>query len=239
MPGLEAGGTMADMKDFMYKGRDAGNKELFSMLFYRPAANFLLNSVFKHLNVTPNQITMLSLFIAVSGCAFFAFSAYPYVIIGVILLHLVYTLDMLDGQYARYKGLSSKFGKWFDAFIDVIKIAFIFLSLSYRAYYARGGDSSAFIFGFIALTNSFLTEYILNTREQIIKGATFEIKPAKDIYIGYEISLYIALSFFIVIDKIYTGLIFLAVAGALSWIKCYMTLHRYYFKNKKEIDEIL
>lgn len=227
---------MADTKDAMYKGMDAGNKELFSMLIYRPAANFLLNTVFKYLNVTPNQISFLSLIVAISGSFFFAFIDYPWVIIGVLLLHLTYTFDMLDGQYARYKGLSSKYGKWFDPFIDIIKIAFIILALSYRSYYEGAGDPRTFIWGFIALVNSFLTFYILNTRGQMIKGATFEVKPAKNIYIGYEISLYWALSFFIVINKVYAGLIFLATIGTLSWIKCYITLRKYYFKNRAEIE---
>lgn len=227
---------MTDTKDSMYKGMDAGNKEFFSMLIYRPAANFLLNTVFKRLNVAPNQISFLSLVIAISGSFFFAFTGYPLVLIGVVLLHLTYVFDMLDGQYARYKGLSSKYGKWFDPFIDIIKIAFILLALSYRSYYERNMDPSAFIWGFIALANSFLTFYVLNTRGQIIKGATFEVKPAKNIYVGYEISLYWAISFFVVINNVYTGLIFLASIGALSWIKCFVTLRRYYFKNKAEIE---
>ena len=227
----------AGTNDTMYKAMDAGNKEFFSMIIYRPAANFLLNAIFKYLNVTPNQISFLSLVIAAFASFFFAFSEYPYVLAGVLLLHLTYTFDMLDGQYARFKGLSSKYGKWFDPFIDIIKAAFIFLALSYRVYCETSNDPNAFIFGFLAMINSFLTFYILNTRGQMIKGPTFEVKPAGNIYVGYEISLYWALSFFIIINRPYAGLIFLATAGALSWIKCYITLRNYYFKNKAEIEK--
>ena len=205
------------------------------MLIYRPIANLLLNRIFKFVNVTPNAISFFSLILAVAASCFFAFSSYPIIIIGVILLHLVYTFDMLDGQYARYKGLSSKFGQWFDPFIDIIKAAFIYLALSYGAY-AINGNYMTFVWGIVALTNSFLSFYILNTRRLIVDEATFEVKIKKNIYVGYEISLYWALSFFIVINRIYEGLIFMSVLGALSWIKLFVSLRRYYYKNKTRIE---
>lgn len=223
------------MEDHTYKKVDAGRKELFSMLIYRPLANILLNKIFKYVNITPNAISFFSLILAIAASCCFAFFNYPLIIIGVILLHLVYTFDMLDGQYARFKGLSSKFGQWFDPFIDTIKISFLYLALSYGAYRVNK-DYTSFLWGIVALTNSFLSFYILNTRRLIVSEATFEVKVKNDIYVGYEISLYWALSFFVIINRVYEGLIFLAVIGALSWIKLFISLRRYYYKNKTRIE---
>ena len=229
---------MAENKDFVYREKDAGHKELFSMLIYRPIAKAMLMSIFRHINTTPNQITFFSLVLTIIGCWFFAFKPYPSMMIGILFLHLGYAFDMMDGQYARYKGLSSKFGQWFDPFLDVIKAAFLFISLSYAGYVAES-DPNVLIWGLIALTHCFLTYYIMNTRNLIIKGHTFEIKLRNNIYVGYEISLYWALTFIVLINKIYPGLIFLGTVGALSWIKVYVTLRRYYIRNREEVEKNL
>ncbi len=205
------------------------------MLIYRPISNFLLDNVFKFTNITPNAISFFSLILAVAASYFFAFFNYPLIAIGVILLHLVYIFDTLDGQYARYKGLSSKFGQWFDPFMDTMKISFIYLALSYGAY-SPNKNYATFLWGIIALTNSFLSFYILNTRRLIVDEATFEVKVKKNIYVGYEVSLYWAISFFVIVNRIYEGLIFLAVFGALSWIKLFISVRRYYYKNKYRIE---
>lgn len=205
------------------------------MLIYRQIARFLLFSIFRFTNITPNQITLISLGVAVIASSFFLFSRYPYIIVGALLLHLTYAFDMLDGIYARYKGLSSKFGRWLDPFTDTVKVGFIFSSLSLGAYRA-GASPMVLAWGIVAMIHSFLTYYILNTREHIIKVPTFQIKINKNIYIGYEISLYWIVSLFVLFNRVYSGLIFLATAGALSWIRLLVSLWRHYFKNRNEIE---
>jgi phosphatidylglycerophosphate synthase len=227
---------MPEDRDYVYKEIDAGNKELFSMFIYRPLARLLLLGVFRHVNTTPNVISFLSLSLAVAASYYFACFSYPIILIGVLLLHLVYTFDMLDGQYARYRGMTSKYGRWLDPFLDDIKISLVFITLSYRAY-SDTLDYRVFIWGTAALVNALLTFYILNTRGLLVNKATFEVKLKKNIYVGYEISLYWVISFFVIINKLYPGLIVLATFGALSWIKCFVSLRRYYFRNKEQIEK--
>lgn len=226
---------MVGTKDFMYKKEDAGSKELFSMMIYRPIANFLLNNIFKYTKITPNQISFMSLMVVITGCWFFAFRGYPYLLIGLFFLHLGYTLDMLDGQYARYRGLSSRYGRWFDSFVDVIKVFSLFMSLTYGAY-SISGNPHIFLWGMLAMAQGFMTYYVLNTRSLLAEGCKFEVKVSKGIYVGYEISLYLTITFFVIIDKVYLGLIFLGTVGALSWIKAFISFNRYYKKHKTEIE---
>lgn len=221
--------------DPTYKHRDAGNKELFSMIIYRPLAKIIYLKFAKNLNITPNQISVFSLLITIIGAWFFAFSVYPVIIWGVFFVHLGYVFDMLDGQYARYKGLASKYGQWFDPFIDLNKAAFIMIALSYGAY-KSSNNPLAFVWGMVAFTNTVFTYYIMNTRGQIIKGHSFEVKFKKNIYIGYEIVFYYMVSFFVIINKTYAGLIFLSTVGIFSWIKVFATLRKYYYTNKTEIE---
>jgi len=219
-----------------YKQRDGGGREILSMLIYRPVANFFLLTFVKNMKVTPNQISLFSLILMIVASWFFAFTQYPYILWGILFLHLGYVFDMLDGQYARYKGLSSKFGFWFDPFVDTIKAAFIFMALSYGAY-VREGSPAVFIWGFIAMTQSFLAYYVLNTRGQIIKEKFFEVEIKKDIYLGYEVSLYWIISIFVILNSLYVGLIFLATAGAFGWIKPFLSLRKYYLTHKETIEK--
>jgi len=227
---------MENKNDFVYKGADAGRKELFSMLIYRPIAKALIFAFFKNSKITPNQISFISLVITLIGCFFFAFFRYPFMILGVLFLHIGYVFDMLDGTYARYKGLSSKFGRWFDPFLDTIKAAGLFISISYAAY-IDSGNPTVLLWGMLALVNSLITYYIMNTKSEIVKDATFEVSFGNDIYIGYEISLYLALSVIVLFNILYPGLIFMATVGALSWIKVFITARRYYVKNMDKIEQ--
>ncbi|MBF0493819.1 MAG: CDP-alcohol phosphatidyltransferase family protein [Candidatus Omnitrophica bacterium] len=224
------------MKDYFFKARDGGNKEFLSMLIYRPIAGFMLEKFFRDSKVTPNQISLMSLVVIAAGCCFFAFCPYPWNITGVLLLHFGYALDMLDGIYARYRGVSSEFGRWLDAFFDVIKGFLLFTSLAYSAY-VTSGHYLILIAGMAALANTFLTFYVLNTKEHVIKEVIFEVQPWKGIYIGYEIMLYCFLSLMVVFDKIYLGLIILATFGALAWLKNCRTIWIYHLTHKETVKE--
>lgn len=226
---------MNEKQDYVYKERDSGGKELLSMLIYRPIARFLLEKIFKHANVTPNQISCMSLGLVAAGCLFFAFTAYPYFLIGFLFLHAGYAFDMLDGMYARYKGLSSKYGKWFDPFVDVIKVVLLFSALSYGSFTATNRPL-AFFWGMLGMANAIMVFYIMNTREHVIKRPPFELKLQKNIYLGYEINFYWVLSLIGLFNLVYQGLVFLATFGALAWIKLYLSFRQYYYKHKEEIE---
>jgi len=225
-----------EKKGYIYKEVDGGGKEFFSMIIYRPLARFLLLSIFRFTSITPNQITLISLCFAIVAALYLAFFTYPAIILALLFLHLTYTFDMLDGVYARYKGLTSKLGKWFDSFVDLIKLSAIFISLNYAAYKAEN-KIMVFIWGMLATTNVFLSVYLLNTRDQLMKIPPFEVKFGKNIYFGFEISLYWIISLFVLFNKIYAGLIFLGTAGILLWLKPYITLMRYYKRHKEEIEK--
>jgi len=226
---------MDKKNSFMYKDIDFGRKELFSMLIYRPIANMLLFAFLKRSKITPNQISFASLLLTIAACCFFAFFAYPYSLFGLVFLHANYVFDCLDGQYARYKGLTSKFGRWFDPFMDIMKAALLFISLSHAAYMASG-NPRAILWGMVAMANSLLTYYIMNTKGVFVKEATFEMELGKNTYIGYEVSLYWALSIIASFNILYKGLIFMATVGSLSWIKLYITARHYYVKNMESIE---
>jgi phosphatidylglycerophosphate synthase len=68
--------------------------------------------------LTPNQITIASLVVGLGAAAAFAAGTRADLIAGAVLLQLSFTLDVVDGQLARYTGAMSEFGAWFDGMVD-------------------------------------------------------------------------------------------------------------------------
>jgi phosphatidylglycerophosphate synthase len=76
-------------------------------------------------NVTPNQMTYVSTLVGAAGvlCVFQA--TWVYVAIGAFLVQMQSILDGCDGEIARLKFKSSKFGEWLDNVLDdQVNVAF-------------------------------------------------------------------------------------------------------------------
>jgi len=94
--------------------------------FSKPISAILIN-----LPITPNQITALSLTSGITGCMCFISTKFEHQILGSLILVTSYILDNCDGEIARYKKLTSKFGERFDTFSDWIVHAVFFVALGY------------------------------------------------------------------------------------------------------------
>jgi len=76
------------------------------------------------LAVTPNQWTFLSLLLGFVGDGCIAAGGYRLGLVGAFFFQLFYLVDNWDGEVARAKGLSSRWGGWFDVAVDaVIQVA--------------------------------------------------------------------------------------------------------------------
>lgn len=69
----------------------------------------------------PNQVTLASLAVGLAAALSFAFGSRTGLIVGALLLQASFTLDVVDGQLARYTGAMSEFGGWFDGMVDRLK----------------------------------------------------------------------------------------------------------------------
>ncbi len=106
-------------------------------LFSGQIANLFLIFIADVKWITPNWVTTISLFTCVIAAAFVSTGVTIFLIIGAMLVQLVFILDCLDGQLARYRGQSSNFGAWYDRVTDRIKDFLIYISIAlghYRVY---------------------------------------------------------------------------------------------------------
>lgn len=78
---------------------------------------------FRYFNVTPNQLTTVSL---IFGCLSAYFFYLDKKIISITLLCISYYFDCLDGHYARKYKLETEFGDYYDHFCDLFKFLLFF-----------------------------------------------------------------------------------------------------------------
>ena len=99
-------------------------------IFSGPMANILLYSISDIKWITPNWVTTFSLFTCIIAAAFISTGLPIFLVVGAMLVQLVFILDCLDGQLARYREQSSNFGAWYDRVTDRIKDFLIYFSIA-------------------------------------------------------------------------------------------------------------
>ncbi|MEA2700678.1 MAG: hypothetical protein QOI66_4949 [Myxococcales bacterium] len=123
---------------------------LWNRFVARPLAAVLLVPLART-QVTPNQVTFLTLVIFVAGALMLALMpSWGALIAAVAVLELSYVLDCVDGQLARLKGLSSPVGAHLDFLMDELK-AFILVAAVGARLWLGSGDARYLIEGLLGL----------------------------------------------------------------------------------------
>jgi hypothetical protein len=99
--------------------------------FYRPVG-FLIAKPLSHTAVTPNMVTILSIFIGAAAGPLFYFNTVRLMWSGILCLVIANTLDCVDGQLARLTGIKSKIGRILDGLAGDIWFTLIYVFLALR-----------------------------------------------------------------------------------------------------------
>lgn len=103
-------------------------EEFFDLFFYRPLA-FLLVKIVYPSKITPNQLTIIAIFIGLaSGCVYATGLPNAY-IYGAVLFMLYNVFDCSDGMLARLKKNGTHAGRIIDGIADYISTAAVFVGL--------------------------------------------------------------------------------------------------------------
>ena len=100
-------------------------------IFYRPIG-FRIAKALRNTGVTPNMITVISVFVGAAAGFFFYKTDIVYNIIGILFLIMANILDCVDGQLARLTGIKSKIGRILDGFAGDIWFASIYIGFALR-----------------------------------------------------------------------------------------------------------
>jgi hypothetical protein len=213
--------------------------------------------MFLYTNVTPNQITILSVIVFFSGIAMFFVNTYDYNIFAAILVWLSIVLDGADGEVSRFRNDIEKKtdgskvgGVYTEPVSHDIQYGFSFLIMGVAfclntgivVYLVLGGLAGIFKLEYRLLKMRFLitTDYINNVVNKSIKEENY--KRRKNLlanlfsYVnrnflsstGFLLSIFI----FAVFDKIEWSLWFYGISYGLFWLVVFARQIFVIIKNK-------
>ena len=125
-------------------------EEWWSRVFATPVAHWILVVVADWRWITPNRLTLLSLAAALVACLLITTGAEVNLLIAAAAIQVSYVLDCMDGQLARYRHASSRFGAFADKWSDYVKFPAILLALTIDAFH-RDPSLTPVILGFAAV----------------------------------------------------------------------------------------
>jgi phosphatidylglycerophosphate synthase len=99
--------------------------------FYRPIG-FRLARMLRNTGVTPNMITILSIFVGAAAGALFYSNNRCLLLLGILSLVVANILDCVDGQLARLSGIKSEIGRILDGFAGDVWFIIIYVSLAMK-----------------------------------------------------------------------------------------------------------
>ena len=111
--------------------KSSDTEEWWDIHFNRPIG-FFWAKVAIPLHITPNMITIASIFIGSAGSLMFYYNDLKLNIIGMLLLILANTFDSADGQLARLTGNKTRLGRILDGLAGDIWFFIIYLVLVLR-----------------------------------------------------------------------------------------------------------
>ncbi|WP_321330897.1 CDP-alcohol phosphatidyltransferase family protein [uncultured Bacteroides sp.] len=146
-------------------------EEYLDLVFYRPAG-YRWALLFNRMRVSPNQVTIFSIFLGVAAGVMFYFDDIWYNMIGMCLLIWANMYDSADGQLARMTGQKSELGRILDGVSGDFWFITIYASICLR----MTPDYSWYIWALAALSGYFhskqaaMADYYRNIHLFFLKG---------------------------------------------------------------------
>lgn len=147
--------------------------------FYRPIG-FRIARMLRGTGITPNMVTVISIFVGAGAGYMFYHDNLVYNICGILLLVFANILDCVDGQLARLTGIKSAIGRILDGFAGDIWFASIYVGFALRLSHEYGTYwffALAVISGLSHLVQANITDYYKTLHLYFIskdKGAEFQ-----------------------------------------------------------------
>ncbi len=120
-----------DKKLYQASLKSKDTEEWIDLLFYRPIG-FRWALLFRRLGVSPNAVTIASIFLGVAAGVMFYFTSLPLNIIGMVLLVWANSYDSADGQLARLTDQKSELGRILDGMSGDCWFIAIYLAICLR-----------------------------------------------------------------------------------------------------------
>ena len=202
--------------------------------FYRPIG-FRIARMLRGTGITPNMVTVISIFVGAAVGFMFYHDNLVYNICGILLLVFANILDCVDGQLARLTGIKSAIGRILDGFAGDIWFASIYVGFALRLSYEYGTYwffALAVVSGLSHLVQANITDYYKTLHLYFIskdKGAEFQsleqvIARHKEMKLGINKTFYF----------LYRGYTLLQVKATPALQRMLQSLHAKYGDDSPE-----
>ncbi len=166
--------------------------------------------------ITPNQVTILSLLVGLVACWSYLQGVYLYSVIGVLLLYASIILDLADGEVARLKFMSSKYGGLLDSLCDSTVFAGIVLCAA-LAIHRDANTPHIVTVGIIAavviFSSSNLYFYLHSTKEHQVD----DLPSSTMRWVANEDNFFLSLLVFTVLNML-SWYIYMVTVGASVYL---------------------
>ncbi len=147
-------------------------------------ASFFLTFFCINLGLSSNQVSYISIVVAIAACIFFGIATPISLIIGAFLINLWLVLDCVDGNIARCLNQKKKYGEFIDAMSGYVTVAFVYLALGVTVYQIGGifADEKNILFiiiGAIASISDILARLIYRNFMSVPNEVTKKTKDEK------------------------------------------------------------
>ncbi len=153
--------------------KSADTEEWIDLLFYRPIG-YRWAVLFRNLGISPNAVTIASIFLGIAAGVLFYFSELWINIVGMCLLVWANMYDSADGQLARMTGQKSELGRILDGVCGDLWFISIYAAICLRltpewSYYIW---LLAAVAGFFHSKQASMADYYRNIHLFFLKGKT-------------------------------------------------------------------
>ena len=186
--------------------------------------------VTKHIlntDITPNKISFFSFLISVVACIAFLLDRYIYLVLGGVLAQISSIIDGCDGEIARLKYQSSRFGAWLDAILDRYSDALLLFGLTMYAHnHNPSNPFPALLAGFWAIIGSFINSYMADKYDQFMQKELLRLEGKRPIRIGRDIRI---MMIFVgaIFNQAFLTLVLIAIIMNLENVRRLMLFYQY------------
>lgn len=150
----------------------AGQKRpdgIFGSFMTRTVSHYFAFGFFK-IGFSPNLVSFLSLVLCAISAALIVYNrSMMFLIIAAAIWWLGAILDAADGDLARYINVRSKFGGWFDSFLDRCKEFLIFAVFGYFAW-IHYANPLFLLLGILSIYSNVMSGYVSDTKKLFLEG---------------------------------------------------------------------
>ena len=129
--------------------------EAFYNVLSKPFTKIFLKTKF-----TPNSITIISGMFGLCACYLITLNSNETRIVAFLFIQLFALLDLVDGDIARNRGLTSNFGHWLDIFFDKLVEVLLIAAFVYASFQKSDNVLSLLLGGGI-ITFHLLIQYLM------------------------------------------------------------------------------